>query len=206
MAVSYPLALPSSPIPSGCTIRMETVQGAIVSPYSGARQVLDWGGALWSMTLAFPRMDHQDAQAFLAFLTALHGTSGTFAYGDPYGQKARGSAADIPGTPLVRGANQVGYAINIDGLPADTNGYLLAGDYIGLGSGLGERMHKVLTDADSDAQGRATLDIWPPIDRPADNAAVKVAAARSVWRLTAGAEWSVEQIVFGIGITATEAI
>ncbi|WP_133125796.1 hypothetical protein [Thalassospira marina] len=75
------------------------------------------------------------------------------------------------GNPVVDGANQKGGVLATAGWTANVSGILLAGDYIGLGDGADARMYRVLRDVDSDAGGKASIDIWPRINVPPGNLA-----------------------------------
>ena len=111
--------------------------------------------------------------------------------------------------PYVNGANQTGGSLIIDGASPDETGYLLAGDYIQLGSNGSSTLHKVLTNVDTDSSGNATLDIWPHIrTAPADNAAVTVSNAKGLFRLSSNEQaWSVnEAAIYGITFGAMEAV
>jgi len=111
--------------------------------------------------------------------------------------------------PYVNGASQTGGSLVIDGASPDETGYLLAGDYIQLGTGSSSRLHKVLTNVDTDSSGNATLDIWPHIRvAPADNAAVTVSDAKGLFRLSSNDQgFSInESAIYGMTFGAMEAV
>lgn len=73
----------------------------------------------------------------------------------------------------VNGGGQTGDSLATTGWPASTTNVVRRGDVIGLGDR--NRVFKIRSDADSDANGNATLQIFPPIftgNAPADLTAV----------------------------------
>jgi hypothetical protein len=154
-------------------------------------------------------MKRDDAEEWVAFLLSLGGSYGTFLLGDPIGGTARGSASTTPGTPVVSGDNQTGDILVIDGLPVSVTGYLKAGDYIQLGSGLTSRLHKVLESVDTNSSGEASVTIWPSLrESPADGATVTVSDCKGLFRLnTSETMWDINTAsVYGMTFGAAEAI
>jgi hypothetical protein len=109
---------------------------------------------------------------------------------------------------LVRGASQTGETLAVDGLRPNQTGILKAGDWLQLGSGSSTRLHKILQDADTNVDGKATLDIFPKLrSSPADNAAVTLSSPKGLWRLASNTrEWSIATAqIYGIRFSAVEA-
>lgn len=105
--------------------------------------------------------------------------------------------------------SQTGGTLEIDGATVSTTGWLKAGDYIQLGAASSATLHKVLLDADSDASGNVTLEIWPYMrTAPADNAAVTVSNCKGVFRLATNTQsWSInESSAYGLQFDAMEAV
>ncbi len=185
--------MPTFPLISPVTFGVATLTWSAVSNDSYARsqwslalikQIFD--GLMWAGTLQlWPQPDADRGRELSAWLTSLRraGTNaGTFMLGDPAATLPLGSAKDTPGTPVVSGAAQTGEALNVSGLPISATGYLLAGDYIQLGTGVSARLKKVLDDVDSDGSGLATMNLWPPIrTAPADSSAVVVSGAEGLF-------------------------
>jgi hypothetical protein len=185
MTISYPLSLPA--VKGIATIRVvaRNVTAISRSPFALSAQVYRWSGQAWEADITLPAMQRADAESWLSFLLKLKGRYGTFLLGDPNGATPRGSAATTPGTPLVAGGAQVGGSLDIDGLPLSATNYLLAGDYIQLGTGLSTRLYKVLNNVSSNGSGQATLDLWPDLrSSPGDNATVVVSNAKGLFRLS----------------------
>jgi hypothetical protein len=148
-------------------------------------------------------------EPWVAFLLSLKGQYGTFLLNDPNCATPRGSAGSTPGTPVVKGAGQTGDELDIDGLPLSATGYLLAGDYIQLGSGASATLHKVLANVNSNGSGEATLDIWPSLrSSPADNATVTLSSAKGVFRLANNVQqWEINNMSnYGITFDCVEAV
>lgn len=185
MTITYPLSLPA--VKGIATIRVvaRNVTAISRSPFALSAQVYRWSGQAWEADITLPPMQRADAESWLSFLLKLKGRYGTFLLGDPNGATPRGSAATTPGTPLVAGGAQVGGSLDIDGLPLSATNYLLAGDYIQLGTGLSTRLYKVLNNVSSNGSGQATLDLWPDLrSSPSDNATVVVSNAKGLFRLS----------------------
>ena len=156
MAETYPLTLPTHTGVSQVEITASNVVAISESPFTLSQQVVRHAGERWSAVVTIPPVKRVDAEYWNSFFLRLRGKFGTFLLGDPSSATPRGSASATPGTPLVNGGSQTGNELNIDGLPTSVTGYLLAGDYIQLGSGSTARLYKVLQDVNSNASGEAT--------------------------------------------------
>jgi hypothetical protein len=184
MSITFPRSdSPSSPKPNAVALTQQSTTGVVTSPFTGTAQVVEWPAEWWAMELAFPPMKRTDAEAWIAFLQSMRGMLGTFLYGDPSYQGARGVAT---GTPLVNGANAAGSkTLATKGWTASQTGILKAGDYFQVGTGASTRLHKVLKDADSDGSGNATLDIFPRLrEALTDGAAITLSNPKGTFRLT----------------------
>lgn len=209
MAISYPLSTPTNIGIANIIFSAENATAISQSPFTFAQQVVKHQGERWRASVSLPPMKRVDAENWVAFLLSLRGQYGTFLLGDPNCTAPRGSAATAAGTPLVMGANQTGQDLIIDGLPLSVTGYLLAGDYIQLGSSGTSSLHKVLTQVDTNGSGQATLTLWPSITTaPADNAVVTVSNTKGLFRLSSNvASWEINNISsYGITFDCVEAI
>jgi hypothetical protein len=196
MAITYPLSTPTNIGIANITFSAENAVAISQSPFTYDQQIVSHPGQRWGASISLPPMKRQDAEYWVAFLLSLKGQAGTFLLGDPNCVAPQGSAATTPGTPLVRGASQVGDSLIIDGLPLSANGYFLPGDYIQLGSSSTSTLYKVLTQTNSNSSGIATLDIWPSIKvAPADNAVVVVQNTKGRFRLKENiTQWQINDI------------
>lgn len=209
MSITYPLSTPTNKTIGEITLIAKNVVGVSTSPFTFKQQVYQFSGQRWEADIALPPMAREDAEQWVSFLMKLYGQKGTFLLGDPLGGTPRGSASSAAGTPVVNGASQTGGTLAIDGLPASATGYLKAGDYIQLGSAATAQFYKVLTDADSNSSGEATLQIWPNLrSSPSDNATVVVSNAKGVFRLSSNeTSWNINRLsLYGITFGATESL
>jgi len=192
MAITYPLNLPTHTGIASVNLIARNSIGISSSPFTFTQQVQKNSGQRWEADITLPMMKREDAEQWISFFMKLYGQYGTFLMGDPNAATPRGSASSAPGTPLVNGASQTGNTLSIDGAPASATDYLKAGDYIQIGTGSNTRLYKVLDDADSNASGEVDLTIWPDLrSSPADNAAITVASARGLFRIsTPTTNWS----------------
>ena len=199
MAISFPLTLPSTPAIESVRLTPVSVVAASRSPYTLDRQTQVHQGKQWFIEVQWPLMARAEAEPLLAVRTALNGKEGSFLIGDPAGATPLGSAKDTPGTPVIFGASQTGQDINFDGGPNNATNYLLAGDMVSLGTGLGTRLFKVLVDASTDGGGAFTLTLWPDVVTAlANNAPLTVSGAEGLFELADNASsWSVDSEQIG---------
>ena len=181
-AISYPLSIPTNRKVGPVTFRARSVVAETISPFTGSSQVQKHQGQWWEFEAGLPPMLRADAEEWISFFLTLNGKQGTFLFGDPNGETARGVAT---GTPLVNGASQTGDLLITDGWTASQTGIMKVGDYFSLGSGSTTRLHKVIeSDVNSDGSGNATLRIWPNLrSSPNNDAALDVTAPKGTFRL-----------------------
>lgn len=166
---------------SSFALTRETKVAVSSSPFTFKEQILVYPGQRWKASVSLPPMPREDADVWRAWLTKLSGLENTFNMGDPLSAEPKGSAG---GTPLVAGANQIGNSLDIDGATSSQTGWLLAGDYIQLGTGSDARLYMVIGDVDTDGSGNATISIWPNIRTAfADNTPVVTSDTVGTWRL-----------------------
>jgi len=205
MAITYPVTFPDVGI-RAMNIRARTVVGISSSPFTGQQQVYKHQGEWWEAEVTLPPMKRATAEQVTAFLIKMKGRYGTFLLGDPANTSPRGVGT---GTPLVYGADQTGSSLITDGWTVSTTGILKAGDWIQLGSGSTTTLHKILDDANSDASGIATLEIFPSLrSSPADNAQITKSSPKGIWRLSSNEmSWNIDEAsVYGITFACVEAL
>jgi hypothetical protein len=207
MAITYPITLPTGG-QRAVQFSPRSAVGVSASPYTFQQQAQAWPGQLWMARVTLAPMKRAAAEQWIAALLGLNGRYGTFHLGDPAATSPRGT----PGasTPLVKGAAQTGQSLLTDGWTSNATGVLLRGDWIQLGSGSTRRIYKVLVDANANAGGEVTLDIWPRLrESPADNEAVVLTNTAGTFRLTSdeSMSWDVDASLFyGLEFQAGEAI
>ncbi len=209
MAITYPLSTPTNIGIANIIFSADNATAISQSPFTFAQQVVKHQGERWRASISLPPMKRVDAENWIAFLLSLRGQYGTFLLGDPNGTAPQGSAATTAGTPLVMGGSQTGQDLTIDGLPVSVTGYLLAGDYIQLGSNGTSKLYTVITQVNTNGSGVATLTLWPSITTaPADNAAITLTNTKSNFRLAANtASWEINNISsYGITFDCVEAL
>lgn len=206
MAISYPLNFPDNLGISSFRLNLRVAVTRSESPFSFVDQVVRWSGQVWEMEIGLPNMFRDDAEEFNAFLLKLCGSYGTFLMGDPNGVNPRGSWA---GTPVVDGIDQMGHSLNIKGLTPSTANIGRVGDYIQLGTGGNSRLHKLLEDVDSDADGKATLTLSPSLRYPPpDEQAIIFQNARGLFRLSENVNgFSInDNSIYGVSFKAIETV
>jgi hypothetical protein len=164
------------------TLRAINIVGEQRGPFNAKREIQVFPGAHWEIEVAFLPVLRAEAQRLEAFLLSLRGKAGTFRLADPYRSLPLGSNL---GTPLVRVATVAGdEAVLTKGWTVSQTDALKAGDFIQIGT----RLHMVLQDADADASGNATVNVWPPIRQVhAVDAPVITRNARGVFALDGNA-------------------
>ena len=149
------------------------------SELNGVVQTLALPGDRWTASMNFNNLQDPKARIMRAFLASLRGQAGRF-YLSPPGYRRAGVGT---GTPLVKGASQVGSSIATDGWTPSQSTVVCAGDYIQIGT----ELKMITADANSDAGGNATLSFTPPIRvSPADNASVITSKPCCIMCLTDG--------------------
>lgn len=203
MAVSYPIALPTSPAPRGVAMRGVSFSAMTRSPWSGAQQVQLNTGMMWSARLDFPPMSQVQARAWIGALMQLNGRYGTLLFGDPLWKTPQGTWA---GSPAVDGAGQSGQLLALRDFAAAATGK--AGDYFQIGSGADARLYMVTSDFVADGAGQVTVDVWPRLrGTPADGALLITASPQGVFRMASPMiEWSFEPFRYGLSLDLEEAL
>jgi hypothetical protein len=186
--------------PSSVEWEETDIVSASTNPFTGQQDVFDWMAAYWMATLSFATMDNASIDYWTAFLGELRGPVNAFLCGNPKRMVPKGSVAlvsvpagsltpvtGIANAPVVNGAGQTGYTLNIRGLAASQANVFLPGDLIQVGF----RAYKVLEAVTADGSGHATISIWPPLRQTAteviaDGQAIVTAGVKGLYRLTKG--------------------
>jgi hypothetical protein len=205
MAISYPLALPTHTGIAEIELRTSNAVAYSQSPFTFAGQAHAYSGQMWQADVTLPPMHRPDAEKWVAWLVSLRGQLGDFYLGDPLGAKPRGVANTFAGTPIV--SNQTGGTISVTGASLSKDGWLLAGDYIQIGTGSDATLHKVLQDADTNSSGNVSLEIWPHV-RGTRSGSVTVTNAKGRFRLASNEQsWNINSTsIYGISFSAMEKI
>ena len=99
MAITYPLAFPTSFGASEFNIDLVRAVAVSESPFSFSQQVQEHPGEAWEIGFTLTLLNREQAEAYNAFLLSLAGRVGTFTMAIPGSETPRGVAT---GTPLVK--------------------------------------------------------------------------------------------------------
>lgn len=193
MAITYPLSMPPTRGLRSLTIQPVSMVGLSMSPFTFAQQIFVHQGEMFAGSFEVGEMNRDDGEEYAAFLTALRGREGTFLLGDPLGAAPRGTWS----APLVNGASQAGYVMNIDGMGAGATGK--KGDWFQLGSGATTQLYKLTLDFTANGSGQASIDFWPALrGSPADNAPLTLLGAKGIFRLSQNRRsWTLQDVRYG---------
>lgn len=181
MAIIYPYAMPDVLAAKECLWTEVDVSVGVMSRFTGSTQEQAMEGQWWECDITLPAMYDRNARPWSAWFSAMKGRVGTTLYCDP---RYEVPAGDGGGAPVVFGADQTGDILEITGAPINKTAWLKANDRFHLGSGLGTRLHKVVSDVATDGSGRATMDIWPRLrESPADAAPITINMPSGLFRL-----------------------
>ena len=204
MTITYPITFPTSLYVAGLKITALSAVSRSESPFSFAEKVYDWGGQMWAIEGALPRMTRDDAAQYEAFILKLNGRQGTFLF-PVFETTPRGVAT---GTPVVNGAGQSGNVLSVSGFTPSTTGIMRAGDWLQIGTGATTRLYRVLDDANSDGAGDVDLTVWPRLrSSPSDGATVIVNNCKGLFRLVDAVPVDIDtNKTYGMSFQALEAL
>lgn len=200
MTISYPLAIPTSVSFTSLVIYPEKITGISVSPFNLNRTVYEHSGERWRAEFSLPQMKDPEARDWIGWLASLNGEVGTFLLGDPGMSTPLGNAG---GTPLVNGSSQSGKVLATKGWAPSTSNIMRRGDQISISN----RLYVVTANANSDAGGLASLDIWPSIRQtaPADGTTITVSSPKGTFALNGPQSWRTDPArIYSISISAVE--
>jgi hypothetical protein len=126
-----------------------------------------------------PQMTQADKSVWSAFFGECRGITNTFYLFDPLHRHPAGTPQ---GTPVVNGVNvAMSTNLNVRGFTPNTFRHLLPGDYLQLG----HRLHEVMDVVNSDANGNATISLWPSIrEATADGDPIILNNPQGLFRIT----------------------
>ena len=165
-------------------------------------------GARWLLSVTLPPMrEDTGGEEWRAFFAELGGAAGRFHAGDGRQIVPRGTAAAVPGLPVVDGAGQSGAVLNMRGGDANAAAYLKIGDYVAFDLPSTDRsLHKLTAAAATDITGLAALAVAPPLtEAPADGAALMLSPAQCVMKLKDDSQGRVPVAKSGVYIVSFEA-
>jgi hypothetical protein len=194
MALSYPLATPTSIGIESIELRAVNAVATSQSPFTYKQQIISHGGQKWEASVNIPSVHRDKAAQWKALLVGLKGPVGTFLLGDPDYATPQGTVSSCT---LTGSAGDETVTVVMTGT-------LLAGDYIQLRSGSAAKLHQVLLDQDGDG----SLEIWPALRSDYTSETVIFNAPKGVFRLATNiSSWSINNAsTYGISFEAVEAL
>jgi hypothetical protein len=194
MALSYPLATPTTIGIESIELRAVNAVAVSQSPFTYKQQVISHGGQKWEASVNIPSVHRDKAAEWKAMLVGLKGQAGTFLLGDPDYATPQGTVSSCV---LSGDAGD-------DSADVVMTGTLKAGDYIQLGSGSSAKLHQVLLDQ----SGNGTIQIWPSLRSTYSSATVVFNSPKGVFRLATNmTSWSINNAsIYGISFEAVEAV
>ena len=194
MALSYPLATPTTIGIESIELRAVNAVAVSQSPFTYKQQIVSHGGQKWEASVNIPSVHRDKAAEWKAMLVGLKGQQGTFLLGDPDYATPQGTVSSCV---LSGDAGD-------DNATVVMTGTLKAGDYIQLGTGSGSKLHQVLLDQSGDG----TIQIWPSLRSTYSSATVVFNSPKGVFRLSTNmTSWSINNAsIYGISFEAVEAV
>ena len=194
MALSYPLATPTTIGIESIELRAVNAVAVSQSPFTYKQQVISHNGQKWEASVNIPSVHRDKAAEWKAMLVGLKGQTGTFLLGDPDYATPQGTVSSCV---LSGNAGE-------DNATVVMTGTLKAGDYIQLGGGSSAKLHQVLLDQDGDG----TIQIWPSLRSTYSSATVTFNSPKGVFRLATNmTSWSINNAsIYGIAFEAVEAV
>lgn len=194
MALSYPLATPTSIGIESIELRAVNAIAVSQSPFTYKQQIVSHGGQKWEASVNIPSVHRDKAAQWKALLVGLKGPVGTFLLGDPDYATPQGTVSSCV---LSGDAGD-------DTATVVMTGTLKAGDYIQLGSGANSKLHQVLLDQDGDG----SIEIWPSLRSDYSSSTVVFNSPKGVFRLANSVtSWSINNAsIYGISFEAVEAV
>ena len=168
MPVSYPAQVPTSGITS---LSWTNATASLISrsPFTFQGQSQNYPGALRYAQISVENLNREDAEDWVGFLDSLHGTKGTFLFGDPMAKVPMGSARNSH-SPTIRAANTGSRDIITlnSNITVATPNWIKRGDWIQLGTGLNARLHKVVNSSPVGVNSSGftgNVHLWPTFRR-----------------------------------------
>jgi hypothetical protein len=194
MALSYPLATPTTIGIESIELRAVNAVAVSQSPFTYKQQIVSHGGQKWEASVNIPSVHRDKAAEWKAMLVGLKGQTGTFLLGDPDYATPQGTVSSC-----VLSGN-----VGEETASVVMTGTLKAGDYIQLGSGASSKLHQVLLDQDGDG----SIEIWPSLRSDYTSSTVVFNSPKGVFRLgTNMTSWSINNAsIYGISFEAVEAV
>lgn len=204
------VSVPTKPGPRTFELTMSDVVARVKSVFTGQEQVQSWPGAdYWSLSFSLPPMQRPYYAPWAAFLAELRGSAAVFQFGDPYCRIPQGTPKGVPvvnGSPSgITNPNAVmSTTLYTRGWTHSQFRLLMPQDYLQIG----QRLHMVVDQVNSDSSGNAAISIFPSIrDTVTDGQSIILNNCTGLFRLAGNdRKWSISASrTAAIDITAVEA-
>jgi len=172
------LLFPLPKHPKSCVFRLVPNSQSYVSKANNASEIYDLEGAYWEFEIEIANVPDKEALKLDGFMASLRGQVGTFLMFD-----YRREQSDKQFTAFVKGANQDGNTLLIDGLPINQT-LMLAGERFQLGDGNTAELKVLTQDLVSNSLGQANIVFESPIRViPSNNTPLYFNQPKGVFRL-----------------------
>ncbi len=206
MSITFPIDLPSKPGFLSQEWDYKVIAAVSRSIFTGSIQVQKFQGEWLESTVVLPAMPRELAEQWAAFLALLRGPVNSFLLGDSL-SNVHGTLGVATGTPLIKGAGQIGSLVHTDGWTHDIAKIVKAGDFLSFGVAK-EHLYKATADSDSDSSGNADINIFPSIlEATTDDDEITIPGMGQFKLLDAGKyAYGVDQICKGLTFTCAQDI
>lgn len=178
------VSVPASPGFSDIQFNFTDIVGSVRAPFTGITQTQPWVGAdYWMATATLPPLHECDADAWTSMLAEMRGITNPILVADPMRLTPRGNPS---GAPVANTAGGTGWnaaattTLFSRGWTPSKYRLLLPGTNIQIGY----RLHRVLDQVNSDANGDAAISIWPSLrEVPADGTPITLSNPSGLFRL-----------------------
>jgi hypothetical protein len=208
MAISYPLALPTTTGFTSIVWAPKSVVGVVSSRFTYHQKKYVWDGQTRKGSATLPALTVAQAKLWQSFILKLNGREGSFYLRDsePF-RTPQGAITDSLGSVIIdTGGGVPGTSIDVAGLPTSETDTLLAGDYISID----DRLYQVTDDVTSDGGGLGTINIWPFVRSTiVDATSVEIgSAAQGIFQLTEFPEfvWDLSRLQSGLTLNFEEVL
>lgn len=182
MASSYKdiIDLPAGVCITSAQIEAIDVVGQNISPWTLSQETQVYEGQGWAMSLGLKTMTKAESRVVESFLLKLRGRAGRFRMGDPFCEEPGGEALVTGVAPFAIAGEAGTEELTTAGWTPEVECQLLEGDYVQVG----DCLHRVTEDVNSDANGEAVLCLFPALRfSPGEGEVVNITTPRGVWRL-----------------------
>jgi len=170
------------------------------SPFTGIEKTYVWSAQVQTVELELPPQAPEMARRWSAWFKRVGLRKLAFWLPAPKWKRCQRS----PGAPVLDGANQTGRTLSVSGFTPSMDAAFAAGVLVQIG----DRLHEVVADVDTAADGTATVEVFPAVQKQdlADGTAVEWREPKGKFRLVengfahewaAGERWDVSgRVVF----------